>query len=82
MKLCVWTLTNDTSYNKRRITKHSFGHRFELELNIESRLITEGAVCGHPGIYMMIIYTTFLVCGHSEIYMMILYTTFRYRVSG
>ena len=142
MKLCVWTLTNDTSYNETSLTKRRFGHRFELELNKESRLITPNhgkccvwtggsvtsvtnwaglnmtsserrpdlsfplpfhdrssklrtyttfrcrvsgllsSVCGHPGIYRMIIYTTFLVCGHSEIYTMILYTTFRYRVSG
>ena len=40
------------------------------------------SVCGHPGIYTIIIYTTFLVCGHPGIYTMILYTMFRYRVSG
>ena len=41
MKLCVWTLTNDTSYNETSLTKRRFGHRFELKLNKESRLITE-----------------------------------------
>ena len=41
MKLFVWTLTNDTSYNETSLSKRRFGHRFELKLNKESRLITE-----------------------------------------
>ena len=37
----MWTLTNDTSYNETSLTKCRFGHRFELKLDKESRLITE-----------------------------------------